>query len=325
MKRVLFLYQDREMPSSRIRVLNVVPHLPAYEIVPSVEAYPATVAEKLRLFRRLREFDVVFLQKKMPTPPEIAMIRRLARKLVFDFDDAIYYRDGSRGSFDSTSRYLKFKSVVRRADLVVAGNAVIGGFASRFNSSVVVVPSAVALPARVKDYAATGTPVVGWVGSRGNLPHLMMLAPVLQKLASRHEMVVNVICSERISIPGVRVRFVPWSLESEEREIARFDIGVMPLPANKWTEGKCGYKVLQYMASGVPPVCSDVGGNRDIVEHGKDGFLASSDDDFLECLETLINNMQLRRQMGMLGRKKVRERFSIEVVAARLGEILNRI
>lgn len=325
MRNVLFLCQGMGLPSSRIRVLNIVPRLTAYGIAPTVEAYPATVAEKIRLFRRLGEFDTVFLQKKTPTPPEMALIRSMARKIVFDFDDAIYYRDDGHDSFESRTRYIKFKSAVRRADLVIAGNSILGEFAAQFNRNVSVIPSSVALPARVKDYSVSGALVIGWVGTKGNLRHLMMLGPVFQKLASRYEFFVNVVCSEGVSIPGVNVRFVPWSIESQEMEIARFDIGVMPLPANKWTEGKCGYKVLQYMASAVPPVCSDVGGNRDIVEHGKDGFLTSSGDEFLGYLATLINNREMRREIGTLGRRKIEQRFSLEVVASQLAEILNRV
>lgn len=112
-----------------------------------------------------------------------------------------------------------------------------------------------------------------------------------------------------ISIPGVDIQFIPWKLEAQERGIAFFDIGIMPLPDNKWTEGKCGYKALQYMAAAVPPVCSDVGINKEIIEDGKEGFVVSSHADFYKALCDLITNKGLRKEMGYNARVKAEKFF----------------
>lgn len=118
------------------------------------------------------------------------------------------------------------------------------------------------------------------------------------------------------------INFIPWKLETQEWEIAQFDIGVMPLPDNKWTQGKCGYKALQYMAAAVPPVVMDVGANRDIVEHGKEGLVVSSIADFHKAMETLITNKGMRREMGLNARLRVENTFSVHVIAKQLADFL---
>ncbi len=121
---------------------------------------------------------------------------------------------------------------------------------------------------------------------------------------------------------GVDVKFIPWRLDTQEAEIARFDIGIMPLPKTKWAEGKCGYKALQYMAQAVPPVVSDVGINSEIVEHGKEGFVARDLEDFYKYLKLLIENKELRRQMGLSARQKVERYYSVKVVSEMLADVL---
>lgn len=326
MRTVLFICQDKELPSSRIRVRNLITEIKSYDIVSEVVEYPKTMSGKKMLMGRLKGFDIVYLQKKLLSLYEAYLFRRNSQKLVFDFDDAIYYRDDSHNSFFSISRHMKFRRIVTMANVVIAGNTVLADFASRFNINTVILPSAVetrGIP--VKDYSCLSQEtIIGWVGGKGNLHHLMMIAPVLRRLGQAYSIRLHVVSNSAVSIDGVRIKHIPWSLDSQETEIALFDIGVMPLPDNKWTEGKCGYKAIQYMAAGVTPVCSDVGGNRDIVENGKEGFVVPTMEAFYEALETLIKNSELRREMGRNARRKAEEHFSIPVVALKLASILNR-
>ena len=327
--KVLFIYQNESMPSSRIRVLNLLPEMSKEGIQPYAAMYPKTIAEKVKMLRQFRQFDIIYLQKKLLSPLEVKLFRRYARRLVFDFDDAIYCRDDKQSLSESRTRNLKFQSLVRSVDLVVAGNRILADHAARFNKNVTIVPSAVEtrnIPLKRHEDLDNDKVIIGWVGVRGNLHHLEMLFPLFQSLSRIHRIQVNVVCDAAITIPDVKVKHIPWKLETQGEEIALFDIGVMPLPNNKYTEGKCGYKALQYMAASVPPVCSDVGSNRDIVEHGSEGFIASSIDGFYQALDTLISDKDLRKKMGINARRKVEKCFSISAVGKRLAnEISSRL
>lgn len=325
--KVLFLCQDMDMPSSRIRVSNLIPELQKVGIHAEVRAYPKGIADKMRLWRELRTFDIIYLQKKLPSPFEVKLLRSYSRQLIFDFDDAIYYSDDSHASFESRSRQMKFRSIVQAADLVIAGNRLLADYAGRLNNKVFVLPSSVetrGIP--VKSHAGGNRDIViGWVGGKGNLRHLTILTDVFQKLAHRNTIRVKVICSETIRIPGLQVDFVPWSLETQDKEIALFDIGVMPLPANKWTEGKCAYKALQYMAAGVPPIVSDVGINREVVENGKEGLVVSCPEGFHDAIQSLLDDEKQRMELGCNARRKAETYYSVEVVGRTLADLLLRI
>lgn len=321
---VLFLYQDKDMPSSRIRVLNLLPEMQRAGIQAEASAYPKSISDKMRLWRELGKFDIIYLQKKLPSPLELKLLRSRSKKLIFDFDDAIYYRDDSHASFESRSRRTKFGSIAKAADIVVAGNRLLADYAGRYNNHVVVLPSSVEtrrIP--VKDHAGgNGDIVIGWVGGKGNLRHLAMLSETFRKLAGSSRIRIKVICSDTIQIPGVQVDFVPWDPGTQEKEIALFDIGVMPLPQNRWSEGKCAYKALQYMAAGVPPVVSDVGVNRDVVEHGKEGLVVPAPEGFHDAIRSLLDSKEQRIELGRNARRKAETHYSVEVIGKKLADLL---
>lgn len=327
MKRVLFLYQDDNLPSSRIRILNLLPELHRYGIAAEARRQPANLAEKAKTFNDVLRFDIVYLQKKLISPPEMRLYRGLSKRLVFDFDDAVYIRDDTHASPESASRRLKFRYIVKKADWVVAGNRTLSDYAKTFNNNTFILPSAVetrSIP--VKDFRTRGEKlIIGWVGGKGNLHHLNLIAPVLRELSLKYPLQLNIISNGSLVISGVDVRNISWSLDGQEREIAHFDMGVMPLPKNRWTEGKCAYKALQYMAAEVPPVCSDVGANRDIVENGRDGFVVSSQEEFHHALSLLAEDGKMREEMGHAARLKVEKYFSVEAVARELARFLNMI
>jgi glycosyltransferase involved in cell wall biosynthesis len=324
MSKVLFIYQDEELPSSRIRILNLLTEIRKEGIHATVAGYPKSLLKKMRLLRKTKEFDIVYLQKKLLSTPEVKILRKYAKRIFFDFDDAIYCRNNAEGDLESRSRDMRFRYIVQNADLVIAGNGMLADYARRFSRNVIIIPSAVEtrnIP--VKDYTAVHEEtIIGWVGGRGNLHHLEMLSPVLKKLSSGHSIQVNVLCDAAIDIPSVKVKNIPWSLETQEKEIAFFDIGVMPLPDNRWTQGKCGYKAIQYMAAAVPPVISDVGSNRDILDHNREGFLVPSIDGFYGTLKLLVEDKNRREEIGLNARKKAEERFSVHVVGKMLADIL---
>jgi len=290
--------------------------------------YPKSLAGRLAMLRRARRADVVVLQKKLPSPVEAVLLRQCARRLVFDFDDAIYCKHEGGGQVASRSRERKTNGILRRSDLVIAGNEILKRYAEPHCPRVRVIPSCVAVSGiPVQSHAPHEGPlVIGWVGGRINLGHLQGVAPVLQRLARRHDIVLHVVCDAGVDMPGAPVVHVPWKLETEAAEVARFDIGIMPLPASRHAEGKCGYKAIQCMAAGVPVVVSDVGINREVVEHGRQGFVATDAEAFERHLETLIEQPEQRAAMGRAGRAKAAERYSVEhgsrLLAAALKEAM---
>ncbi len=281
------------------------------------------------MFIKCRRYDLVFLQKKLLTPWEALLLRKMAKRVVYDFDDAVYIRDHpERGDdYRSLSRYIKFLFTVKGADLVIAGNRILAGEAERLNRRVVVLPSGVpASDVPQKDYQRVNSEfILGWVGGGGNLHHLEILENVLRRLSVRYPIQMYVLSDRSLQMDGVKVKNIPWDLQTETHYIALFDAGLMPLPKNRWTEGKCAYKALQYMAASVVPVVSDVGINRDVVRDGIEGLVVREPEGFYQAIERLILDRNLCRSLGQNARKRVLKEFSLEVVGQRLADILNSI
>ena len=197
MIKILFLIQDEKMPSSRVRVVNLLPELEKEGIHAHVMQYPSKIGGKLGLMSKCRQFDVTFLQKKLPLPLDVILLRRFSRRLIFDFDDAIYYRHDAQEVLESATRYKKFNFLVKRVDLVIAGNRVLSDYARQFNENIVIVPSAVEtrnIP--VKDYSLTSEKIIiGWVGGGVNLHHLKGLSSVFQRLSKKYPFELRVLSS----------------------------------------------------------------------------------------------------------------------------------
>ncbi len=164
---------------------------------------------------------------------------------------------------------------------------------------------------------------IGWVGGQGNLASLAAIGPILQRLAERRRFRFTVVSDGRFELDGVEVVNIPWSLERQEEEIARFDIGVMPLEeATPWSHGKCSYKLLQYMAAGVAPVASPVGMNTEVVEDGVNGLLAGDPQAWELCLTRLLDDAPLRLRLGVAGQRTVAEGYTYPVIAERWCDFL---
>ena len=189
-----------------------------------------------------------------------------------------------------------------------------------------ILPSAV--PSDVPQHSpAGGGPLrVGWIGRASNLRYLAPLARALRRVAERTPLELVIVSDAALELHGVETRFVPWSLAREAREVAAFDVGVMPLAlAGPWSRGKCAYKLLQYMAAGVPAVASRVGMNETVIRHGENGWLASDEDDWVEALSSLASDPEAAARMGRAGRATVEASYSIEAVAAQLARFLDTL
>jgi glycosyltransferase involved in cell wall biosynthesis len=323
--RALFWVHDPDAPSFRHRLAAHVPALEREGIACEVERFPRRryVLRVLERARRLSGFDLLVIAKFKLETGERRIVRRRARRIVYDFDDAIYYGKPDRIGQEpdrSPRRVRKFRATCAAADLVTAGNGTLADAARASARRVEIVPTGIDL----SPYAAptAGSPSgarIAWIGLPGNLPYLSIAETALARLAGRRSDLRLVVVSERapeaFSAP---VELVRWSKETEAAALAACDVGIMPLEDDDWTRGKGGFKLLQYMAAGLPTVASPVGVNREITVEGETGFLASSPEEWERAIARLLGDAALRQRMGLAGRRRVEENYAMPIVSERI-------
>ncbi|MEM7410056.1 MAG: glycosyltransferase family 4 protein [Myxococcota bacterium] len=295
-----------------------------------------------RSVRRARDwwsaagFDLVWLQKETLPTALLPTLARTGTPWVFDFDDAIYapppgddgFGRGIRAIADRwRQRDTALAALLPRCARVFAGSAELEGWARRHTDRVSRVPTVVdaaAYPVRpVRD---DQTLTLGWVGAPAGRAYLEPLRPVLRSLARRHDLRLVLRGVTDFSCPGVRVETRPWrsyaNTDDEARDLAGIDIGLMPLPETPYTAGKCAFKAIQYMASGIPVVASPVGANADVVLEGVTGYLPADIAAWEPALERLIQSAPLRAQLGRAGRSHVLRHYALETQAPRVAQLL---
>ncbi len=221
----------------------------------------------------------------------------------------------------------KLKPLLKRADLAICGNAYLQDYASRYCRRTEIVPTVVDTdvykPAMEPN--ADRPVTIGWIGSPSTWTFVKPLIPLLTDLAVRLNLTVRAVgAGPQMDIPP-RFEFLPWSEEEEIRLIQGMDIGIMPLPDEPWARGKCGYKLIQYMACGLPVIASPVGVNADIVDHGSNGFLASVPQEWAAAVTALTENAALRLTMGAEGRRKIERAYSLAAHGPRLAAMLREV
>lgn len=313
-------------PSGRVRYTNLLQTLVKSGFSCSVDVYPAHWFKKLSLIIKCRHATIVILQKKLLSIPELWLLSMTSKILVYDFDDAVFLRQKNGRAKRSKGREYKFIRTLKASDHVIVCNKHLAAHAIRHNVHTSIIPSSVEAQHLPSDNAErSGVTVIGWIGTSVNLPHLMLIAPILKQLAEDYEYELRVISSQPLKIPGVHVRFIPWRVETQADEIAQFDIGVMPLPRHEHAAGKCAYKALQCMMAAVPVVVSGVGMNSDVVTDGVDGMVAETIDQFYPKLKRLIEEPATRKAIGCAGHAKVFTTYSQETVAHQLAVLLKKI
>jgi glycosyltransferase involved in cell wall biosynthesis len=308
---------------------------------------PGQMATKMRLvasaLRRrwndvldARDFDAVYILREAALLGPPVFERALAGMsvpFVFDFDDAVFERYVSPAN--GYLSYLKFpgktRTVCRLAAHVTAGNEYLADYARRVNPRVTVVPTTVDTERyTVAPRPPNDVPVVGWTGSYSTLQHLLTLSGALRRLAERVRFRLRVIgapgaAAGAAGLEGLDVEWLPWRAETEVEDLRPLDVGVMPLPEDRWSKGKCGMKALQYMGLGIPAVCSPVGVNAEIVRDGENGMLATTDAEWVEKLGRLLGDASLRARLGRAGRATVEARYSAAVVAPLFLSVLESV
>ena len=325
--KVLFLVTRLDRPSTRFRVAPLRPWFESRGHALEILALPRGIFERLRLYRRLPQFDLIGIQQRLLDPLELRLLRRRCGGLLYDLDDAVMYDQHGRRPW---RRQRRFRAITAEASLVVCGNRYLAAEASRHTDDVLVIPTAVDTERfHPRERAGVNDAVtIGWTGSSSTNRYLNEIVPVIAELDGRVRL--KVLSSDARGLDFSQLgrvphEFVPWSAEREVPETASFDIGLMPLPDDPWTRGKCGCKALQYMALGIPAVCSPVGVNADIIDHGRNGFLAAAPEEWSQILNRLIADPDARQTVGQAGRRRVEETYSLALQAERLVAAVERI
>lgn len=359
MPRILFFAAHRpdRSPSQRYRFEQYTPYWEAngfqcdhawiIDAEDDVDFYrPGALLAKSRIFlkshKRRRQhveeagsYDLIFIQREAFMTHSTRFERELAATgvpMIYDFDDAIWLMDVSKAN--RLLRWLKDPAktarIVQLANVVIAGNEFLADYARRFHAHVKVMPTVI----DTERYVPAPPPpdpqrpiVVGWSGSLTSMPHLEQAVPVLQRLQRQYPERVNfrVVSDTALNVPGLRIENRGWSSATEAEDLADIDIGIMPLPRNDWSRGKCGFKGLQYMAMGRAVVLENIGVNSTIVQPGENGLLAKGEEQWHECLCRLVEDADLRARLGSAARRTVESRYSVMAWRDRYLQLFNEL
>lgn len=329
---VAFVRNPRHV-CARYRIAQYEKHFAEHGLRLRLEPWAKGTIARARQLARNRKDQIVFLQRKLLPWWQFALLRRSAAYLVYDFDDAVHRRDSFyvNGPF-SLTRKVRFRATVAAADLVIAGNSYLADAAMACTKpeKVLVVPTAIdptKYPPAV--HADQGTTRLAWIGSSGTLRLLEECRPLLESIGRElPQAVLRVICDRFPKFENLKVEETRWSEASEGTSLGGADIGISLMSDSVWSRGKCGLKILQYMAAALPVVASPIGVHPELIgpHHG---FLPTTARDWIETLRELAADPLMRRQMGNEGRRRVESHFHVNtwgpVLAGRLAEAASRL
>lgn len=347
--KVLFLTKYGWLgASSRYRTLQYIPYLEKHgfqcDVAPlfdnsylrvlytsrkkSAVLLARALGRRLWALLRAATYDLIVIEYEIvPYAPPLLehWLTRRGIPYVLDYDDAIFhhYDQYSNGWMYFLLRN-KVLSIIAGAALFIAGNEYLATYARQVSDRVVVLPTVVDLQRYPWQAPPREGPfTVGWIGTPLLAPvYLSAIAPTLQRFFSYHPGRLMLVGAGEVKLPGVPLETYPWSEATEVALLQQFHVGIMPLPDTPFEQGKCGLKLIQYMACGRPVIASPVGVNIELVRHGNNGFLATSQDEWLVALTTLSQDADLRAQMGRAGRELVAQKYCLDVAQVRMVELL---
>lgn len=278
-------------------------------------------------------YEAVFIYREcFPFGPPIFewLFYWLGLPIIYDFDDAIYLPSPTGSSNSKIFKFLKcygkVSKIIRFSRHVIVCNDYLRDYAKRFNPNVTMIPTPIETENFTfkKSNIRTGI-IIGWIGTHSTAEYLEQLRTVFQRLAKKHDFILKIVGAGReFNVPGVHILSKDWRLEDEIRDFQSLDIGVYPLGGTEFDLGKTGFKIIVYMAVGVPAVVSDFGRNREIVQDGINGFLAGSEDEWVNKLSLLIEDSALRQAIGLRGRATVEEKYSVKANAPKILDVLKK-
>ncbi|MGD0247565.1 MAG: glycosyltransferase, partial [Candidatus Limnocylindrales bacterium] len=271
----------------------------------------AGLVRRLLVLSSCRRYDAIWIHREaFPffTPLPERFLRQFARgRLVLDFDDALYARPLSGRDWRSWGRNPRgFAQAIRYADTVIAGSPVLVDWAAGHGVNASFVPTCVdTRVVRPRQRPRRGEVTIGWIGTWSTAQYLPSISDALARVAATHSVRLLFVGAANLhslvaSIPGAEIR--TWTEDRELHDLSEFDVGIMPVPDTEWNRGKCAYKLIQYMAAGIPFVASPVGMNRDVAESSHAGLLCAAQDEWVDALTRLVCNQELRERLGAAGR-----------------------
>jgi glycosyltransferase involved in cell wall biosynthesis len=289
------------------------------------------VLRRIALLRHVRDYDAVFVFQEASRIGPAVLERIIAKKrpMILDFCDPIYLPPPADATGNQRFRFLKFvdktETICKLSSHVLVGNEELAAYARRFNPNVTVVPITIDMD----EYTPRPVPaehdrlvVIGWTGSYSTVPHLETVRSALEKLGTLRKFEIKVMGTDSFLLAGIPTNAEPWRGSREVPFLHQCDIGIMPLPDDPWVKLRSHLKVRQFMAVGVPCVASPVGIIPELIQDGVNGFLAGSEQEWIEKLSKLIDDPMLRRRMGEKARATVEEKYSGRIWAQTVASIL---
>ena len=328
--QILYISKHATAASTRYRILQFIEPLEAEGWHSDYHsANQNSLKDKWQMIQKAKEADVVILQRKLLDRFTFGSLRRAAKKLVFDFDDAIFLNsDGS----DSAVRQRRFDRITEAADLVLAGNQYLAD-ASKCSNNVVLptvvplsrCPDAEQLQENIVSRATQEQLRLVWIGSHSTSRYLEAYRETLEAIGAAYpEIQLRIIGDFEIAFDGLNTECISWTEAGEIKDLLEADIGIAPMVDDPWTRGKCALKVIQYMACGLPVISSDCGANREVIQEGETGFLCRTTEDWLSAINRL-KDARKRLAMGLAGRERMAKQFSLESAVELLDSELTRL
>lgn len=282
---------------------------------------------------RINQYDMVFIHREAYPIGGLLFERILSvlkKTFIFDFDDAIFLPASSRSNsfIERFKNQNKIAKIIKRSTCVIAGNQYLADYALKYNQNVFIIPTAIDTDKYFPLYnkKQSGEIVIGWIGSITTIDFLSILKNTFIQLSKRFRHITFKIIGGNFPSEGLHnLISKQWLLNEEIEDLKTFDIGIMPMSDNQWTRGKCGFKAILYMSMGISTICSRVGMNKEIITDGMNGFLADTQEEWIDKFSLLIENPQLRKNIGSAGRETVEEKYSLKINAPKFLEILNEV
>jgi len=322
MKKILFYTHNiftKENPVG-YRIQQYFPYLEEKGFKVSLLTTKADLGTVLKTASRS---DVVVVQRVLLSPMKLSLLKMFAKKMVYDFDDAVMY--GSKG--ESATRRSRFAAIVKASKAVLCGNSFLMEEAGRYrDSGIHYMPTTVDIDEYpVKVHEERKTFVVGWIGTSSTLRYLDGIRDLIISITDREGVEFRVIADKPFGVEKRGITFQRWNKEREKSMLLDFDMGIMPAEDDTWSRGKCGLKLIQYMAMGLPAVTNPVGVSKEIVADGVNGFLRTDPGGWDEAIRTLSSDVALRRRIGAAARRTAAERYSLQVWGKRFAEIVDSL
>jgi len=274
---------------------------------------------RFKILFMLNKYDKIFIHREVAHigPPifEFLIAKVFRKKYIYDFDDATWLPNYSESNakFHRLKAYWKVKHCIKWAHCVTPGNQYLANYARQFNPNITIIPTTIDTINHHNlqtDYNPEKL-VIGWTGTHTTMHYLDFLVPIIRELEQQFEFDFLIISNEAPTYHLKSIKYIKWNHATEIQDLAKISIGVMPLKQDIWSEGKCGFKGLQYMALGIPTIMSPVGVNKQIIEDKKNGFLVSNPQEWKECLVNLLTDFELRKKIGQAGKQTVIDRYSV--------------